>query len=193
MTNQVDKFDHDAGSVPLIYHAPVHEDLRGSFSEAWNREKIPVPSMTAQINHSHSKQWTIRGMHWQVPPFALSKYVTCLFGIIQDVVVDIRKRSKTFGKWNSYILQSDPETAQRPALWVPQGFAHGFLVMSAWAEVIYLQDGLWRKQAERSLNPLDSNLKIEWELNNLSGNARLSDKDAEASLFEELTDDDLFT
>lgn len=189
-TKECSEFDGAPGSVPEIYSTPLFSDERGSFSEAWNRKKIPVPSMVAQINHSYSTRETVRGMHWQVPPFALGKYVTCLRGCIEDVVVDLRKRSATFGHWKAYTLMGITELKDRHSLWVPEGFAHGFMVLSQDADVMYLQNGLWRPNAERSFRFDDPTVGINWAMG--IENKTLSDKDRNAADFKDLTDNDLF-
>ena len=193
MTRQeVDQFDTKPGPVPQVYIEKLYTDDRGHFAEVINRERTSVPEQIAQINHSHSKQNVLRGMHWQVPPFAAGKYVTCLQGAIDDVVVDIRRSSTTFGHNKSYYLLGCDSIRTRHSLWVPPGFAHGFLVMSEEAEVVYLQDGLYRPEAERSFRYDDPDVGISWTFAKGERPFILSEKDAQAPYLKDLCDDDLF-
>jgi dTDP-4-dehydrorhamnose 3,5-epimerase len=192
------EWDDSVGPVPQVVSQMFFEDNRGHFSEVWQRERQAVPANICQINHSSSKYLTFRGLHWQVQPYGVGKFVTCLRGVIEDVVVDLRKRSSTFGQWCSYTLHGKPLQPQRLSVWVPAGFAHGFLVTSpSGAEVMYLQDGLWHQEAERSLRWDDPDVGIDWPIHvahaGKDSSFLLSNKDREAPYLAELSDNDLFT
>jgi dTDP-4-dehydrorhamnose 3,5-epimerase len=103
----------------------------------------------------------IRGLHWQTSPFGQGKLVTCLSGAILDVAVDIRKESKTYGQHIGIELNSNEQIA----LWVPEGFAHGFQALENGTRVHYKVTNFWNKVAEKSVNPLDEKLGISWPIN----------------------------
>lgn len=196
-TPECREWDSSVGPVPEVFEQDIYSDHRGIFTELWQRERLHVPHKIGQINHSTSVSNTIRGMHWQVNPYAVGKFVTCLRGSVDDVVVDLRKRSKTFGQWKSYFLAGMSWGKKRSSVWVPPGFAHGFLVTSKdGADVVYLQDGLWVKEAERSLRWDDPDVGINWLAREYVMGEDcpfvVSDKDSNASFLKDLTDDDLF-
>jgi len=190
---ECDEWDDSVGSVPQVIEQRVYEDARGIFAEIWQRERQAVPSNICQINHSTSVKNTIRGLHWQVAPHGIGKYVTCLRGMIDDVVVDLRKRSKTFGQWKAYTLTPNNPDNIRKSVWVPSGFAHGFVALAETpSEVMYMQDGLWHKDAERSLRWDDPDVGINWGVSYSSCPFVISKKDSEAPFLQDLTDHDLF-
>lgn len=157
-----------------VFEYQVFQDARGGFSEIWKKdifEKLELPDFI-QENMSVSKKGVIRGLHWQVEPFSQGKLIRCARGEILDVVVDIRKQSDTYGNVFSIILnQSDNRL-----LWVPSGFAHGFQALVDDTEIIYKVDKAWDKSSERSLNPLDPKLNIDWPIKEIL----LSEKDSVA-------------
>ena len=115
----------------------------------------------AQINHSFSQhRGTVRGMHFQYPPRAEIKLVSCIKGAVWDVAVDIRQNSSTFLHWYAYELSVDNNCA----FLIPEGFAHGFQVLSEGAELIYLHSDIYVPEAEGGLNPNDPMLAIDWPL-----------------------------
>ena len=121
----------------LVIEPKVHKDNRGYFFESYNRrdfDKAGISGKFVQDNQSRSGQYVIRGLHFQIPPHAQTKLVRTISGRILDVVLDLRKGQKTFGKTYSVELSSEN---QRQLL-VPRGFAHGFSVLSDGAEVLYL-------------------------------------------------------
>jgi dTDP-4-dehydrorhamnose 3,5-epimerase len=128
---------------------------RSELAEAgWNR---PV----AQINHSQTIQiGTVRGLHYQRPPHAEMKLVTCIRGEVFDVAVDVRTGSPTFLQWHGQRLSAE----RGDALLIPKGFAHGFQTLSDYAELIYLHSEDFAPDAEAVLNPLDTRLSIAWPL-----------------------------
>jgi dTDP-4-dehydrorhamnose 3,5-epimerase len=153
----------------------VFEDERGFFMEIFQTQKFNeagLPIDYVQDNHSRSKQGTLRGLHYQIQQ-AQGKLLRVVRGEILDVAVDIRKSSPTFGKWVGAILSEQ----NKQQLWIPAGFAHGFYVISAWAEVIYKATDFYAPQHERTILWNDPDLKIDWQL--IGGTTPLlSNKDA---------------
>ena len=170
-------------SIPdiLLIEPKVYKDNRGFFFESFNQatfEKETNLSPTfVQENHSRSNKGVLRGLHYQLPPKAQDKIVRVVNGEIFDVVVDIRKGSSTFGKWIGEIL-TDKNKKQ---IWIPKGFAHGFVVLSEIAEVIYKTTDYYAPQYERCIRWDDPKLSIDWNLN--EENLFLSKKDKKGELF----------
>ena len=166
----------------IIFPRIISEE-RVFFFESWNQLKfdeiIGQKISFCQDNHSRSTIGVLRGMHYQLGPHSQGKLVRCTQGTIYDVAVDIRRSSKTFGKWGGVIL-SDENKLQ---LWIPRGFAHGFLTLSETAEVQYKTDDFWDKDCERSLKWNDKNLNINWPKNSNFKEPTLSKKDEEAPSF----------
>lgn len=154
----------------------VFKDDRGFFLESYNKSLLPEYNFV-QDNHSCSKKNVLRGLHYQlVKP--QTKLVRVVKGKILDVAVDLRKSSKTFGEWVAEEL-SDENYKQ---LLVPAGFAHGFLVLSEEAEVLYKTTDFWYKEHDRSLRWNDPQININW---NLIEDPILSEKDNNAKLLTE--------
>ncbi|MEB3320057.1 MAG: dTDP-4-dehydrorhamnose 3,5-epimerase [Cyanobium sp.] len=173
---------------PLLITPQAFGDARGFFFESWNQrrfdEAVSVPVHFSQDNHSSSSRGVLRGLHYQLEPEPQGKLVRCVVGSIFDVAVDIRRSSPTFGQWVGAELSAD----NRQQLWVPVGFAHGFLTLSEQAEVLYKASGFWSKTCERSIRWDDPQLGIAWPLAELGGIAPLlADKDAEAPGFAQAT------
>lgn len=124
-----------------------------------------------QDNHSKSKKGVLRGLHYQESPFAQAKLIRVVRGEIFDVAVDIRTNSKTYGQWVSEILSED----NKKQLWIPEGFAHGFLVLSDMAEVIYKTSNYYYKEYENCILYNDEKINITWP--SLSVQFTLSSKD----------------
>ena len=173
----------------LIYYDEPHRfvDDRGFFQEVFNGPRMghPLPEGMVQMNHSRSTKGVVRGLHWQMPN-PVGKFVTCLHGRILDVVVDIRQSSDTFKKWAGYEL--DSERGQR--LWVPEGFAHGFVVISPIADVLYLQSAPFDPEGDRVLRWNDPSIGIEWPV--MVDEFTISEKDKNAPLLSELPEEALF-
>lgn len=146
----------------LVILAPsVFEDERGSFFEAYNKSKMADLGISidfVQDNQSFSKKGTLRGLHYQNPPFAQTKLVRVLQGEIRDVAVDLRKDSPTFGKHFEIVLSAE----NKKQLLVPQGFAHGFSVLSDTAVVLYKCDNYYNKASEGGIRYDDATLNIDW-------------------------------
>lgn len=158
-------------------------DKRGFFFESWNQKKFDAAVgkkiVFCQDNHSRSVFGVLRGLHYQLDPNAQGKLVRCTAGSIFDVAVDIRKSSSTFGKWGGVELSYE----NKKQLWIPRGFAHGFLTTSEYAEVQYKTDGFWHKDSERSIRWDDKELQINWQKYAKINKPILAKKDAEAPTF----------
>lgn len=146
----------------IVIEPEVFEDERGFFYEAFNQKKfnesIGRNITFVQDNHSKSKQAVLRGLHYQEAPFEQAKLIRVVSGEIFDVAVDINNKSETYGKWVGEFL-SDENKRQ---LWIPEGFAHGFLVISRFAEVIYKTNNFYSRSSEKIINAFDPQLKILW-------------------------------
>jgi len=179
---------------PLVFTPDIYSDSRGLFFESWNRKKyeenLPDTVQFVQDNHSESSQGVLRGMHYQIEPYPQGKLVRCIKGSIFDVAVDIRKSSSTFSEWVGIELNQK----NKKQLWIPCGFAHGFLTLSESAEVLYKASGYWNKDCERTIQWNDKAFNIQWPIEKLNiSDPLLSDKDANASSLEELLkNDELF-
>jgi len=169
----------------LILITPkVAYDERGFFLESYTRnefEELGIKDEFVQDNHSLSIKNTLRGLHFQIEPYAQSKLVRCISGSILDVAVDIRKDSKTFGKHVKVVLSSENKTM----LYIPRGFLHGFLVLSDVAEVIYKVDNFYNREYDSGVIWNDIELGIDWPVIN----PILSEKDMKLQAFGELKKD----
>ncbi|MEG2100307.1 MAG: dTDP-4-dehydrorhamnose 3,5-epimerase [Flavobacterium sp.] len=148
----------------VIISPKVLEDARGYFFEAYSEKKFSDLGINidfVQDNQSFSKKGTLRGLHYQNPPFAQTKLVRVLEGEILDVAVDLRKDSDTYGKYFGICLSAE----NKKQLLVPQGFAHGFSVLSETAVVLYKCDQYYNKESEGGIRFNDPSLNIDWEMN----------------------------
>jgi dTDP-4-dehydrorhamnose 3,5-epimerase len=138
------------------------EDERGFLVRMFCKEEMAVAGWNkdvVQINETHTIQaGTVRGMHFQLPPHAEMKLVSCLKGEVLDVAVDIREGSPTFLQWHGEILSAD----NCRSLMIPEGFAHGFQTLSPDVQMLYVHSSLYNPEYERGLNPLDKKLNIKW-------------------------------
>ena len=169
---------------PLLITPQAFGDERGWFFESWNQRKFNDAAgeavLFSQDNHSRSIQGVLRGLHYQLAPEPQAKLVRATVGGIFDVAVDIRRGSPTFGQWVGAELSAE----NKCQLWIPEGFAHGFLTLSEVAEVQYKARGFWNKGCERAIVWNDADLGIAWPLERLEGaEVSLSGKDAEAPGF----------
>jgi dTDP-4-dehydrorhamnose 3,5-epimerase len=161
-------------------------DSRGWFAEVFNQSTFAaagLPSAFVQDNQSFSAQGVLRGLHYQLekPQW---KLVRVLSGHIWDVAVDLRRNSPDFGKWAGFHLKARNEADEMEMLWIPEGFAHGFLVLSDTAEVLYKTTNPYYPEGERSIVWNDPTLNISWPLEALGGVApSVSAKDAVGSAF----------
>ena len=182
---QVEQLQSPQGATingPLLISPRAFGDARGWFFESWNQSKfdeaIGEAVVFSQDNHSRSVQGVLRGLHYQLKPEPQAKLVRASMGEIFDVAVDIRQNSATFGQWVGATLSAE----NKQQLWVPEGFAHGFLTLSDVAEVQYKARGFWNKACERAIVWNDSRIKIEWPLDQLQDvEVSLSSKDADAA------------
>jgi dTDP-4-dehydrorhamnose 3,5-epimerase len=145
----------------LIIEPIVFGDDRGCFFESYSKTKfadLGIDIEFVQDNQSFSKKGTLRGLHYQNPPFAQTKLIRVLEGEIIDVVVDLRKDSSTYGKSFNVLLSAE----NKKQLLVPQGFAHGFSVISETASIMYKCDQFYNKDAEGGIKYDDPSLNIDW-------------------------------
>jgi dTDP-4-dehydrorhamnose 3,5-epimerase len=170
----------------LLIEPKVFGDERGFFMESFNQrnfsEKTGVNLEFVQDNHSRSSQGVLRGLHYQIQQ-AQGKLLRATLGEIFDVAVDIRKNSPNFGKWVGYLLSAE----NKRQLWVPPGFAHGFLVVSEAADVLYKTTDYYAAEYERSILWNDPEIGINWPLDSIE--VKLSQKDKVAKT---LKNTDLF-
>jgi len=146
----------------ILLEPVVHGDARGYFFEAYNRRAFLAATGLevdfVQDNESRSRRGVLRGLHYQLPPHAQGKLVRCTEGAVFDVAVDLRRSSPTFGRWVAAEL-SDENKRQ---LWIPAGFAHGFLALSEYARLLYKTTDYYAPQCDRSLRYDDPTLAIAW-------------------------------
>jgi dTDP-4-dehydrorhamnose 3,5-epimerase len=164
----------------LLIKPRVFRDDRGFFLESWNKKAFDKAagrtSEFVQDNHSRSSKGVLRGLHYQADPMAQAKLITVMRGSIFDVAVDIRPESPTFGQWVGEVLTDE----SREMLWIPEGLAHGFYVLSDFADVVYKTNNYYSPQHERCIRWDDETLDIRWPLEE---NPRVSGKDAEGEVF----------
>ncbi len=164
----------------LIFEPVVLNDSRGYFFESYN-EKVCMEANVnvrfVQDNQAQSSYGVVRGLHYQLNPVAQTKFVRVLSGAILDVAVDIRKGSPSFGK--SFSIELSAENKRQ--LFIPQGFAHGYAVLSETAEVFYKCDSFYNKDAEGGIAFNDPKLNINWEIPD--DKMIISEKDSKQPLF----------
>ena len=181
---------------PLIIEPEIFEDKRGFFFESWNKrnweEILKIENQSSQTfvqdNHSKSSKGTLRGLHFQRIPSAQGKLVRCIKGEIFDVAIDLRKSSSTFCKYIGVRLNNKTQKQ----LWIPKGFAHGFLTVSDYAEVNYKTTDYWDSKNEKTIIWDDKMFNVEWPLEEVNFNINLSIKDQNGLKFSQLSDKDLF-
>ena len=170
---------------PKLIKPKIYNDERGIFYESWNKKnygQIFGNNSICQENISKSKLGVIRGLHFQIPPFSQAKLVRCSFGEIFDVAVDLRKNSPTLGQWVGVLLNNKNNFQ----LYIPNGFAHGFLSLIDNSEVTYLVDNFWSQKNERTIIWSDPFLNITWPIESLNNkDILLSEKDKNALSFEQ--------
>jgi dTDP-4-dehydrorhamnose 3,5-epimerase len=171
---------------PLLLTPRVFGDARGFFFESWNQrqwaellaEHGQEPVALVQDNHSRSSRGVLRGLHYQLPPQPQGKLVRCVAGEIFDVAVDLRRSSPSFGQWVGARLSA----GNHQQMWVPVGFAHGFLTLSEQAEVLYKTTDFWSQPCERAIRWDDPDLAVSWPEEGLAaGQPLLAEKDARAA------------
>jgi len=172
----------------LIVQPDVFNDSRGYFFESYNSKRYKefgIPDEFVQDNISKSSKSTVRGLHYQVSEKAQRKLCQVIEGEVLDVAVDIRSNSPTFGKHFSLILNSETKFQ----LWIPEGFAHGFSVLSDEAIFSYKCSNYYSKAHERSIIFNDTDLKIDWKIED----PIVSEKDLQAESFKDIEKDFVFT
>jgi dTDP-4-dehydrorhamnose 3,5-epimerase len=176
--------DTELNDVKLL-QSKRFEDERGWFTEVFNRngfEQAALPTNFVQDNQSFSLRGVLRGLHYQLGK-PQGKLVRVLSGHIWDVAVDLRKDSPDFGKSAGFHLRPPSATEPVEMLWIPEGFAHGFLVLSETAEVLYRTTDFYHPAGERCILWNDPTLNIAWPLDQLGKLPIVSGKDAQGSLF----------
>ncbi|MFQ1656715.1 dTDP-4-dehydrorhamnose 3,5-epimerase [Aeromonas veronii] len=165
----------------LIFEPKVFGDERGFFFESFNHklfeEAVGYPVNFVQDNHSKSSKGVLRGLHYQLPPHAQGKLVRCVAGEVFDVAVDIRKSSPTFGQWVGVHLSGE----NKRQLWIPEGFAHGFVTLSDTAEFLYKTTNYYYVASDRGVAWNDEKLAVAWPVEGM--NLTLSDKDKKQPSF----------
>src|SRR3954470_23149045 len=163
----------------VVLEPKVFGDARGFFFESFNarrfRELTGVETTFVQDNHSRSAKHVLRGLHYQIRQ-PQGKLVRVTAGEVLDVAVDLRRSSPNFGRWTSVVLSAD----NKRQLWIPQGFGHGFVVRSEFAEFLYKTTDYWAPEHERCIRYDDPQLAIDWQL---QGAPNLSAKDAKGAFF----------
>ena len=158
----------------LLFEPKVFGDERGFFFESFNQQRFNAATgldlQFVQDNHSKSAKGVLRGLHYQLPPKAQGKLVRVVQGEVFDVAVDIRPKSPTFGKWVGEVLSVE----NKRQMWIPPGFAHGFLTLSESAEFLYKTTGYYSPEHERCVRWDDPTVAVQWPL---SDTPLLSGKD----------------
>lgn len=159
----------------LILEPRVFEDSRGYFYESYNRQTFEQSGVTANfVQDNQSRSWfgVLRGLHFQQEPYAQAKLVRVLQGKVLDVVVDLRKGSPAYGKWHGEILSAE----NRKQMFIPRGFAHGFIVLSPFADFFYKCDNFYSKEHDGGIRFDDPEININWQLE--SEKLVISEKDS---------------
>jgi len=173
----------------VIIEPSIFSDERGWFMESFNEQRfhseltklgLSIPNAFVQDNHSCSNKGVLRGLHYQIAPHAQGKLVRVTQGSAFDVAVDIRKGSFTYGKWVGVELSA----TNHKQLWIPEGFAHGFIALEDNTHFLYKTTNYYSKECERSIIWNDEDLAISWPIS--ESNIRLSEKDKAASYFNKL-------
>lgn len=173
----------------VVIEPRVFEDERGWFMESFNEQRfhqeltklgLPTPRAFVQDNHSCSQKGVLRGLHYQLPPHAQGKLVRVTQGAAFDVAVDIRKDSPTFGHWVGVELNSN----NKKMLWIPEGFAHGFVTLTDTAEFLYKTTDYYSSGHERCILWNDPVLAIDWKQNKVA-EPLLSGKDEQGKTLEQ--------
>lgn len=163
----------------LLFEPPAFSDDRGLFFESFNAARFEAATglkrLFPQDNHSISRKGVLRGLHYQLPPFEQGKLVRVVRGAVFDVAVDIRRNSPTRGQWVGELLTAE----NRRQLWIPEGFAHGFLALADDTEFLYKTTNVYDKASERGIRWNDPQAAIAWPLD---FPPILNSRDAEAPL-----------
>lgn len=165
-----------------VFEPKIYEDNRGLFFESFNNCKISASIgkdiQFVQDNHSISKKGVLRGLHYQAPPYSQGKLVRVIRGKVYDVAVDIRRSSNTFGEWFGIELSEK----NRKQLWIPDGFAHGFVSLSENTEVVYKVTNYYKPEFERVISWDDQTISVDWPIKHP---IIISEKDKNGNSFNE--------
>ena len=166
-----------------LFKPTIHRDGRGLFVESFRQDIFNQATGTnhefIQDNHSRSSKGVLRGLHYQLPPHAQGKLVRVISGAVFDVAVDIRRSSPSFGQWVGAELSAE----NHHQLWIPPGFAHGFVVLSDTADFVYKTTSYYAPESDRGLRWDDADIGIEWP--KLDIPFALSDKDLKQPLLQQ--------
>ena len=178
---------------PLLLKPRIFRDSRGYFFESWNQQNfneiVGKHVEFVQDNHSFSIRGALRGLHYQKKPYHQGKLVRCISGEIFDILVDLRKSSITFSQWFGVKLTSE----NNYQLWIPEGFAHGFLSISENAEILYKTTSFWNAESEITLLWDDPIINIDWPFEEYKiSNPFLSDKDMRGKYLSDLEENEIF-
>lgn len=172
----------------ILVTPKVFGDSRGFFMESYQKsafEQNGINDNFSQDNHSKSTKGVLRGLHYQTNPKAQAKLVRCSRGKILDVAVDIRKDSPTFGKWVGEILSEE----NKNMLYIPAGFAHGFVVLSDEAELLYKASNEYSPENDRGVRWNDPDINVEW---GIDFEPLISEKDSKQPFLKDIKEEDLF-
>tara|TARA_Y100001968_G_C19380345_1_gene729974 strand:+ start:808 stop:1383 length:576 start_codon:yes stop_codon:yes gene_type:complete len=190
---KVEKLKNNLGKIiegPLLLKPKLINDSRGFFYESWNNKifnsLVNEDISFVQDNHSRSTKGVLRGLHYQLPPYPQGKLVKCINGDIFDIAVDLRSDSKSFSEWTGAMLTSNNHSQ----LWIPKGFAHGFITLSNYADVLYKVSNIWSKECERTIRWDDPTININWPKTGID--IQLSEKDETAPFISQLNSNDFF-
>ena len=182
-------FEFERQSIPdvILVKPKVFGDNRGFFMETYKKSEFVQNGIDVEFNqdnHSKSSAHVLRGLHYQAKPYGQAKLVRCVRGRIYDVAVDIRPNSKTFGQYVKVELSEN----NKNMLYIPEGFAHGFVVLSDEAELCYKASGEYNKDADRGILWNDKDININWEID---FKPVLSDKDKVQPTLKEINKEEL--
>ena len=186
ITEGVDKMEVVKTKISDVFEILLHpiEDKRGFFMRVYDKDFFSAHNLVRNWVHENDsfsiKKDTVRGLHFQFPPYTQTKLVRCIRGTILDVWVDLRKDSSTFGKWDSLVLSED----NKKMLFIPGGFAHGFCTLNNNCEVLYKTDNIYYPDAEGGIMWNDTTINIDWP----TKKPILSKKDSNLPTFTEFSE-----
>ena len=188
-------FTFEKLSIPdvILVIPKIFEDNRGFFMESYQKSEFSQNGIDVEFcqdNHSKSSKGVLRGLHYQTNPKAQGKLVRCVKGKIFDVAVDLRKNSKYFGKWVGEILSDE----NKNMLYIPEGFAHGFVVLSETAELLYKATNEYSPNNDRGIRWNDPDINIDWKTDFSNGQTQplISEKDSKQPFLKDVKEEDLF-
>ena len=182
------EFEKQSIEDVILVKPKVFGDNRGFFMETYKKSDFVANGIDVEFtqdNHSKSTKGVLRGLHYQAKPYGQAKLVRCVKGRIYDVAVDIRKNSKTFGQYIKVELSEE----NKNMIYIPQGFAHGFVALSEDVEILYKTSGEYEPQADRGILWNDKEINIDW---GIDFEPILSDKDKYQSELSEINKEELY-